>query len=132
MIINQYLKNELNIDDNSESPNTCSENMYDDYENLNEETYNKEMSELLDYNIRIQSELYLKDDLNALCECLIEFNDKIFNNFKANPFKHYAISELALNIFRVKYLKGSKIVKLRKGDDNRGSINVSCPNDKSR
>ena len=63
MIINQYLKNELNIDDNSESPNTCSENMYDDYENLNEETYNKEMSELLDYNIRIQSELYLKDDL---------------------------------------------------------------------
>ena len=62
MIINQYLKNELNIDDNSESPNTCSENMYDDYENLNEETYNKEMSELLDYNIRIQSELYLKDD----------------------------------------------------------------------
>lgn len=90
----------------------------DYYENLDEETYNKEMSELLEYKIRIQSELYLKDDLIALSECLVEFNDKIFNNFKINTFWHYTISGLTLNIFRVKYLKDFKLVKLSKSLNN--------------
>lgn len=75
-----------------------------DYVNMSEKTYNEEIRPLLEYNIKIQTLQYLKNDLDCLLQCLIEFNQKIFDAYHINTFDHYTLSGLAFKIFRTKYM----------------------------
>lgn len=83
-----------------------------DFYNISEKEYEIFVNSLTEFNLEIQATRYLKQDLLVLWDCLKEFAGGIFRSDGVNLFKHYTISGLSLQLFRVKFMSDASVPNL--------------------